>query len=103
MAVERKMERIGSSRHAACSGADDIRAQLLQAVGRSSSQEALFRLVEIAARCVCESVAWDAFADAQDVGSSASCAEVQRLEREAQAAKQARIRIVDRLREDIGG
>jgi hypothetical protein len=102
MAIENKTERTGTRHRIACAGADDVRDRLLRAVKRNSSEEALQRLIEIAVRCVTESAAWDAFADAQEVGSVASWAEVLQLEREAHAAKQARIRVVNCLRAEIG-
>jgi hypothetical protein len=86
----------GSSR-----GLEEIRDRLICAMERGPSDGALQRLIELAARCVSESAAWDAFADAQDVNAAASWEEVQRLEREAQAAKQARILAVDRLRDEL--
>jgi hypothetical protein len=105
MSVERKArrrEQIEAKPHGSPDGVDDIRERLRRVVRRGSSEEALQRLIELAAQCVSEAVAWDAFADAQDVDAGVSWIEIQRLGREAHDAKQARIRIVNRLRSEMG-
>lgn len=104
MSIEPKIRRLeqgGASLRHPSSSLDDIRDRLRRAVTRRSSDEALQRLIELAARCVSEAAAWDAYADAQDVSAVASWTELQRLEREAHAAKQARIQLVDRLRAEM--
>jgi hypothetical protein len=106
MSIEPKTQRLehveAGLRSSPSSDLDDIRHRLLRAIKHNSSEAVLQRLIELAARCVSEAAAWDAFADAQEVDATHAWSEIQRLEREAHAAKQARIRIVDRLRAEIG-
>ena len=80
---------------------EEVRERLARRVQQNPSDEELQRLIEIAARCVSEAAAWEAYARALGAEAETSFEEVRRLEGEAHAAKRIRIGIVERLREDI--